>query len=82
MVMEVGSGLKVLHDGGIIHRDVKSSNILIGNDGSFKLGVILFLNNARIIVFFIGDYGTSRSMDTKQTMTVLGTLLVFMNKLF
>ena len=31
-------GLKTLHDRKILHRDLKSANIFICHDGSYKLG--------------------------------------------
>jgi serine/threonine protein kinase len=40
--MNVANGLKVLHDGKIIHGDVKSSNIFVGEDGVYKLGILFF----------------------------------------
>eukprot|EP00002_Diphylleia_rotans_P015052 TRINITY_DN2914_c0_g1_i6.p1 TRINITY_DN2914_c0_g1~~TRINITY_DN2914_c0_g1_i6.p1 ORF type:complete len:401 (+),score=86.36 TRINITY_DN2914_c0_g1_i6:71-1273(+) len=36
-VAQICSGLKALHDAGIMHRDLKSSNILICNNGILKL---------------------------------------------
>ena len=31
-------GLKALHDLKILHRDLKSANVFMGEDGVFKLG--------------------------------------------
>ena len=36
--IQIVKGLKSLHDKGIIHRDIKSSNIFLFNDGVAKLG--------------------------------------------
>lgn len=35
---EVLQGLKFLHDIGIIHRDIKASNILVNQSGQIKIG--------------------------------------------
>ena len=38
VLVQVTQGLKVLHELKILHRDMKSANVFINNDGSVKLG--------------------------------------------
>lgn len=38
LLIEISQGLEALHSLGIIHRDIKSANILITRDGNIKIG--------------------------------------------
>ena len=55
----VAGGLSVLHDAGVVHRDVKPSNMLIAADGSVKLS----------------DFGIARVAADVRTVTVTGFAL-------
>jgi protein kinase-like protein len=46
-VEEAAAGLKVLHEAGLFHRDVKPANLLMGSDGKVRLA----------------DFGLSRELD-------------------
>jgi len=37
-LLQLTKGLKALHDYSILHRDLKSANVFITTDGTFKLG--------------------------------------------
>ncbi len=56
---EVARGLAALHAEGILHRDVKPSNILVGRDGSVK----------------VTDFGIARDISDLQRLTAPGDLL-------
>ena len=59
-LQDSAAGLLYLHNVGIIHRDIKPGNILIGGKA----------NNAKI-----ADFGISRIADTDAAMTIKGTLV-------
>ena len=46
----VANGLKDMHDKNILHRDIKSDNILFKDDGTIKICCCLAITN---IVFFL-----------------------------
>eukprot|EP00026_Physarum_polycephalum_P017687 Phypoly_transcript_18994.p1 GENE.Phypoly_transcript_18994~~Phypoly_transcript_18994.p1 ORF type:complete len:224 (+),score=30.64 Phypoly_transcript_18994:1-672(+) len=56
--IDIANGLKYLHAHNIIHRDVKSPNMLVGSDWTVK----------------IGDFGFSRIKVEHTTMTQCGTV--------
>ena len=60
LLKETASGLLYLHAVGIVHRDIKPGNILVG---------------LKDVTAKIADYGISRVADTSQTMTQTGTVL-------
>lgn len=58
MAVDMVKGMSYLHNIGIIHRDIKSSNMLVSNDFTVK----------------IADFGYSRMKADNQTMTQVGTV--------
>jgi serine/threonine protein kinase len=44
-IYEMSRALSTLKEEKIIHRDIKGKNILIANNGSFKLSYVIYLIN-------------------------------------
>ncbi|WP_395788462.1 serine/threonine-protein kinase [Aquimonas sp.] len=57
IVSEVARGLHFAHEKGVVHRDVKPSNILFKSDGTVVLA----------------DFGIAKAMDTTSTATMAGS---------
>ena len=70
MVLQILDGLAYAHDWRIVHRDVKPDNILIVEEGRFKLadfGVAKYDNDARVDLTSTGDHlGTLGFMAPEQ----------------
>jgi serine/threonine protein kinase len=45
VLTDIAMGLEFMHNRGIYHRDIKPDNILIGNDGAYKIGDFGFATN-------------------------------------
>jgi serine/threonine protein kinase len=78
LAFHVASGLNTLHDGGMMHRDLKLSNIFVTSSGIYKIGIIIIIFKKCIYIYvMIGDYGTSHEIETRRTMTRVGTEFYF-----
>jgi eukaryotic-like serine/threonine-protein kinase len=59
LAVQISEGLAFAHQQGLVHRDVKPQNVLLGGDGQAK----------------VTDFGIARSLDVQHGMTQTGTVL-------
>lgn len=60
LLLQVCQALEFLHDNNVIHRDIKSDNILLGMDGSIKLSKYFIFLNVKMTI--INEYENEYNM--------------------
>ena len=61
LARQIAGGLEAAHDAGVVHRDLKPPNIMIGGSGDDEVALIM-------------DFGISASTDTVTEGSIVGTL--------
>ena len=63
VIGQVGAGLHALHQGGVLHRDVKPANVLFRT---------VELDGSRQVSAMLGDLGLGKAMDMSSRLTMIG----------